>query len=136
MRLSYMSLVVLVLAGCSDSTGPNLTGSWQYTALGLSKADTACSVTALTLTLSRTSSALSGKSSGGLVGCTPFDVPENLPSNLPVSGTIEGNAVKFDIGSAFWHHTGVLNGNAITGTASFRVLQGTVVTGTFTLVKK
>lgn len=92
--------LLMVVVGCSDSTGPalpDLTGTWTYSASGLSGGGRNCTLAPFTLTITQTQAILSGSTSGGTLTCTNpnqtialqvFQITEGEVSRPPSGGPI------------------------------------------------
>ncbi len=122
-------LFLVVVVGCSSSSGPKITvnGDWSYEAPDLATSGASCSVTA-TLTLDQTGATFSGTYSDGLRTCVINGVQS---SSGPVqgsvfNGTVSGDAVSFNIQTqGTWVQTGTISGNSMTGSANVTYATGT-----------
>src|SRR5262245_39749722 len=149
-RALFAAMVVVSVAACGDSdpSGPqnaNVGGAWTYNATNLagsvSGVTFACNVTGSTISLTQSGTTFSGTITGGTLSCSApgFSTSNNLSTGAVANGTVNGNAIAFDIDSPDWHHTGTLSGASISGQVLIRlIVSGTtvVLNGNFTAVKR
>jgi hypothetical protein len=124
-------LVVLAcaLVACSgDSTAPQQTGvagQWIYRVNQLTDGGAvACTMINVdTLTLNRSTVSIAGTYSGGAISCRSGEDIETvgLVTGAVVNGTVDAMVsgaqnVSFDLGGAYWHQSGSLTGDRMSGT--------------------
>jgi len=125
---------ILVLLACGlvacggDSTAPQqvgVAGRWIYRVNQLSDGGAvACTmIDADTLTLDRSTERIAGTFTGGDISCRNGDDVETIAmvTGSVVNGTVEpvasgAQSVTFDLGGAYWHQTGSLTGDRMSGT--------------------
>jgi hypothetical protein len=121
----WMAAVLLVagLAGCggSDATGPSnasVGGAWILNVSNLSGQGVSCSLAAAPMTLVQTGTTFSGSYGPGTITCVSGgqSVGGEI-EGIVASGTIDGNAVAFDLDTQDFHLTGSVSGNSMSGTA-------------------
>ena len=142
-KLSFV-VALLLAAGCgSDSTAPraDLAGSWTYSATNLSVSGVTCSITGVSLTLVTTGNTFTGTvAPGGVLICAgPAGADTaSLGGDVVANGTVNGNAVAFDIGTQDFHNAGTLSGNSMSGNVTVHSVDNGIsitLTGNFSAVK-
>jgi len=117
------ALAVLGLFGCGggDSTGPSnarVGGAWTFTATNLSGSGVSCAFGGAPMTLTQSGTTFSGTYGPGTMTCTAGGQPVSGQfQGTIVNGTVDGNAVAFDLDTQDFHQTGSVNGNSMSGTA-------------------
>ena len=141
MKKSLFSILVVLLAACSDSTGPkeeNVSGAWSYNATNLSGGGLSCSITGVTMTVSQSGTTFSGTYSPGTLSCGSLG-STNFTGGTVVTGKVTGSGVSFNFDTQDWMHNGLISGNSISGTTTMRLVltggQTLVMTGNFALAK-
>jgi hypothetical protein len=130
------SLAVLITAcGDDDPSGPtipNVAGSWTYSATNITGGGVTCSFTNVPMTLAQTGTTFTGAYAGGLLACAGpgGSFSEQVAGGSVATGTINGNAVTFDLDNSDWHNTGTISGATMSGTVVVKINDGTT---TFTL---
>lgn len=131
----------LLVAGCSDSTGPDiprLNGSWSYAATNITGGGLTCSITGMTLTLSQTGNTVTGSTLGGRMSCQAGTLTEtfDIAAGTLTGGSINGNVVRFSMGTTgAFQNTGTLTDNAISGQLVIN-LSDAVLAGTFVAARQ
>lgn len=129
-------LCALLVAGCDDSVAPRtpspLEGVWTYSTSQWGGLEN-CSIQDGRLEIAHDGTRLTGQLASTMA-CTAADYPWG-PWSL-VSAAVSGDAVeiRLDAGQEF-SHTGVLEGDRITGTFELHDLDNTY-TGTFTAIRQ
>jgi hypothetical protein len=116
-------LVAAGLAGCGggDATGPsnaNLGGAWILNVSNMSGQGVSCGLSATPMTLVQSGTTFSGSYGPGTFTCVAGG--ESISGQIHgaiASGTIDGNAVAFDLDTQDFHHTGSVSGSSMSGTA-------------------
>lgn len=142
---ALIGMIAVFVIGCSDDpSGPQvaqIAGTWTYNASNIVGGGISCNISGVTLILTQSASTFSGTTTGGHFSCSAPGVPTqstNLGNDVIANGTINGNAVVFDIATSDIHHTGSISGNSISGVVVFRLESGnstTTLTGQFSAVK-
>jgi hypothetical protein len=147
MRKPLTVLVAVLLAACSEASGPteiSVAGSWRFTFSGLGSAPqfpptVTCSVTAADFTLTQSGSTFSGIQIGtARATCTQSGqvvVDVSIENETIVNGQISEASVTFRLGSIPGQHTGAVSGTSITGTAQWILDAGLTLNGQFTAAK-
>ena len=129
-RAAVLSVAVALLAvGCggdSGGTGPNndanVQGSWTLAVSNLSGRGVSCSSQSpMPITLNQSNNTFTGTYGVGTIICVngSDQVSFNVQGSI-VNGTVNGDNVSFDMDTQDFHHTGTVNGNSMSGTASWR----------------
>jgi len=120
------TVVALLVAGCGgdDSTGPSnadVAGTWTLAVSNMSGGGISCtSNTPFPLTLSQSGTTFNGTYGAGNVTCVGGGESITFTaSGSVVNGSVSGNTVNFDLDTQDFHHTGTLNGNSMSGTATW-----------------
>jgi hypothetical protein len=111
------------LYGCGggDSVGPsdaNVGGVWTFSISNMSGQGVSCRLGNTPMTLSQTGGTFTGSYGPGTITCQAGS--ESLSATTQgtiVSGTVDVNAVQFDLDTQDFHHTGSISGNSMSGTA-------------------
>lgn len=122
------TLALLLVAGCGDDgpTAPDpstLNGTWSASFTSLSGSGITCSTTPVTATLTASGNTFTGNYGTGTMTCAAGGQSESapIPGGVIVNGTINGNAVTFDLDTPELHQTGTLSGNSMSGTAVWQL---------------
>ncbi|HEU4647612.1 MAG TPA: hypothetical protein VFS33_01035 [Gemmatimonadales bacterium] len=124
---AVFALTLLLVAGCSGD-GPTasdpstLNGTWSASFTNLGGSGISCSTTTVTATLTTSGNTFTGNYGSGTMTCAAAGQSESapIPGGVIVNGTINGNAVTFDLDTPDLHQTGTLSGNSMSGTAVWR----------------
>ena len=140
-RFLFFIAVTVLAANCGgdDAAAPtptaNVAGTWAASASDMSGGGITCSSTQPTqLTFSQSGSTFSGTYSGGELSCvTPTGTATaSIGTGVVINGAVSGNNMVFDLDTKESHFGGTVNGNSISGGASWRVDFG-APTGVITL---
>jgi hypothetical protein len=118
---------LLLLAGCADIFGigvASVEGEWNYAATNIVDADYSCDITAVRLDLVQRGRGFSGVADGALLICrgAGAGVESRILVAAPVvGGRIDGNRVRFSVGTTDWSHTAVVSGASMSGTVTLRI---------------
>ena len=127
-RFILVALTCALVACSGDSTAPQQTGvagQWIYRINQLTDGGAvACTMISVdTLTLNRSTVSIAGTYSGGAISCRSGEDIETvgLVAGAVVNGTVEAMVsgaqnVSFDLGGAYWHQSGSLSGDRMSGT--------------------
>ena len=127
-RFILVALACALVACSGDSTAPQQTGvagQWIYRVSQLSDGGAVdCTMINVdTLTLNRSTVNIAGRYSGGAISCRSGEDMEivGLVTGAVVNGTVEAMVsgaqnVSFDLGGAYWHQSGSLSGDRMSGT--------------------
>ncbi len=111
----------LVACGGGDSTGPSnasVAGSWTLSHSNMSGSGVSCSLSPAPMTLSQSGTTFSGSYGPATVSCTAGSQSESVQiQGIIVNGTIDGNAIAFDLDTQDFHQTGSVSGSSMSGTA-------------------
>jgi|tagenome__1003787_1003787.scaffolds.fasta_scaffold19330212_1 hypothetical protein len=123
-RLLMLSAFAIVTGGCGgDSTGPsnaNVAGAWTLSASNMSGGGVSCNLGNSPMTLSQSGTTFTGSYGPGTVTCSAGIQSFNVSVHgTVVSGIVNLNAVQFDLDTGDFHHSGSVNGNSMSGTASW-----------------
>jgi hypothetical protein len=120
---SALVAAVLALAACggSDSTGPsdaNVAGAWTLSASNMSGQGVSCTLSGSNLSITQSGTTFSGSYGPGTLTCVAGtqSVGSTVQGTV-VNGTVDGNAVAFDLDTQDFHHTGSVSGSSMSGTA-------------------
>jgi hypothetical protein len=118
----FAVLLVVVLGGCSSSTGPsvNVNGSWNYQASNLAGSGVSCFITGATLSLTQTGSTFSGSYSNAKLTCQvggPQAVIGTFSGQV-VNGLISNDSVSFDFDTDAFINKGTIAGSSMSGNAT------------------
>jgi hypothetical protein len=126
---AFMRFVIttVAVAACGGDDGPgpgsaNVEGTWNASLSNLTGGGASCSTTTpIQLSLRQTGSTFTGSYSSGVLTCTtPTEsFSASTGSGSVVNGQVSGDNVTFDLGTAAFHHTGLLEGTAMSGTAEW-----------------
>lgn len=124
---SVFALATVALAACGgdDGSGPgsaSVEGSWSASVSNMTGGGATCSTTSpIQATLRQTGSTFTGSYSSGVLTCTtPTESFSASTGSGPViNGQVSGENVTFDLGTPAFHHTGILEGTAMSGTAEW-----------------
>ena len=134
-------LLIALLAGCSDGTGPepvNVSGEWAYSASNLVGSGVRCAVST-TGTLNQVGETFSGTHRNSYIECWRGTASYHYAgptSGLIVNGRVDEDDIGFDVDTPSFHHSGKVTATQITGTATLGFSDGVVVTGTFYAVRR
>jgi len=126
-RLLLCSLLALGLAACGGdkSTGPSdadIGGSWRITFTNMSGFGVSCNSNAFPLQITQSGSTFTGSYGLGTFTCTgPGGSTSVDVEGVVVNGTVDINAVAFDLDTQDAHQTGSVSGNSMSGTAWWRL---------------
>ena len=144
-RLFLCGLLALGLAACGGdkSTGPsdaNIGGSWQITFTNMSGSGVSCNSNAFPLQITQSGATFTGSYGVGSFTCAgPGGSISVNVQGVVANGTVDINAIAFDMDTQDFHHTGSVSGNSMSGTARWRfdVGGGQVITlnGNWSAVK-
>lgn len=141
-------LLLAVVVGCSDDPTepslPNLTGTWTYSATGLSGSSRSCTLAPFTLTITQTGSILSGATAGGTLTCTNPSQTTVLPvfqiTNGEVYETASGPRMSFRLvngGQTWWHLQAKIESSArVADRVSILGMTGSPIDGDFVMSKQ
>lgn len=121
-----MTVVLLGLAACgSDSTGPEspeLDGRWTIAITNVSGSGMSCSWTGGSMNLVQSGDTFSGSYSGGTLSCVGGGESMSVPmgTGAVVNGTLNGDAVSFQLDSPDYPFSGSVSGSSMSGTCSLR----------------
>jgi hypothetical protein len=132
-RLIVLALLVSACGG-SDSSGPsdppaplNVAGSWNATWANMNGGGSSCFVTGGQLNISQSVANFTGTYTVQHFVCDGFDF--GATSGTIVNGTLNGNAVGFDLDNQALHQTGTVSGNSMSGSAIWTTsVQGVTIT--------
>lgn len=116
-------LAAASFAGCGGdkSTGPsdaNVGGLWTFSISNMSGQGVSCSLGNTPISLSQGGGTFTGTYGPGTLTCLAGGQSASVGTQgTIVSGTVDGNAVKFDLDTQDFHHTGTVSGNSMSGTA-------------------
>ncbi len=119
-------VLVIVAAGCGDSTGPgaqSLSGTWRLTHSGISAGGESCSIAGTTMVLNQSGTVFSGTYAGGIISCGG-DVIGVLGQGIIVNGVVSGSDVEFNLDNNTWHNEGTLTASGMSGNASLMINVG------------
>ena len=125
-RLFLCGLLALGLAACGGdkSTGPsdaNIGGSWQITFSNMSGSGVSCNTSAFPLQITQSNTTFTGSYGLGSITCTgPGGNASFNAQGVVANGTVDINAVAFDMDTQDFHQTGSVSGNSMSGTARWR----------------
>ncbi len=134
-RAGLLAVGLVVVTGCGggDSTGPSsssMDGTWHMSITNLTANGVTCSASDIVMNVHAAGSTFTG-TYGGVLACGPTG---GQAESSPVAGTIEhgtrnGSQVAFDLDDTDAHHSGVITGDHMNGTATYRInfLSGPVV---------
>jgi hypothetical protein len=121
--LTASVLLALALTACGgdDATGPsnaNLAGAWTLSATNMSGSGVSCGLSAAALTIGQSGTTFSGSYGPGTLTCVAGSqsIGATIQGTI-VNGTVDGNAVTFDLDTQDFHHTGSVSGTSMSGTA-------------------
>jgi hypothetical protein len=144
-RRFVVGLLALTAAACSgDASGPQipqLSGQWTYNASNITGGGISCNMFGVSFNLTQSGTTFTGTTLGGSVSCSAPGAGtfnESLGNDVIANGTINGNAITFDIGTPDIHHTGSISGSSMSGVVVFKLNDGqttTTLTGNFSAVK-
>lgn len=132
MRASHHTLAVAMtlLLACGDSNSPDergVSGTWTYSAEGLTSAgfDGSCVIAPMPISVTRSADSLHGITDDEtFLICTPtggvLDTTIIINSELEIRGTVGGADLAFEIHDERWSHEGTFSGDTMGGTISFR----------------
>ena len=118
-----VATVILASLACGgDSSGPEavtVTGSWNASITNLSGGGASCNFSNVRADLQQTGNTFVGTYSGGTVSCSGQGgtFSDLLDPGSVINGTVNGNAVAFDIDTPDFHLVGTINGGSMAGTA-------------------
>jgi hypothetical protein len=127
-RFILVALACALVACGGDSTAPQQTGvagQWIYRVNQLTDGGAVgCTMINVdTLTLARSTESIAGRYSGGAISCRSGEDIETIAmvTGAVVNGSVDAMAsgaqnVSFDLDGAFWHQTGSLSGDRMSGT--------------------
>ncbi|HLB10569.1 MAG TPA: hypothetical protein VK617_13605 [Gemmatimonadaceae bacterium] len=127
-RFILVALACALVACSGDSTAPQQTGiagQWIYRVSQLTDGGAvACTMINVdTLTLSRSTESIAGRYSGGAISCRSGEDTETITmvAGAVVNGTVDAMVsgaqnVSFDLDGTYWHQTGSLSGDRMSGT--------------------
>jgi hypothetical protein len=150
MRTWPLALLAAAVAACSgtDTTGPvptpptrgidggqppsappgstaNVAGTWTFTISNLTGGGVTCNLADTPMTLTQSGTAFSGTYGPGSLSCTgPSGLQSGLVQGYVIHGTVNGLTVAFDLDTPDAHHTGTSTGSLMSGTATYRVSDG------------
>ncbi len=131
--MSKHGWLLLLIAGASlaggcgggDSTGPsnaNLAGSWTLSASNVSGQGVSCGLANTPVTISQSGGTFTGTYGPGTVTCVAGGQSSSATiQGTIVNGTVDVNAVQFDLDTQDFHHTGTVSGNSMSGTARWSI---------------
>ena len=125
-RFFLCGLLALGPAACGGdkSTGPsdaNIEGSWQITFTNMSGSGVSCNSNAFPLQISQSGSTFTGSYGVGTFTCTgPGGSASGNVQGVVANGTVDINAVEFDLDTQDAHQSGSVSGNSMSGTAQWR----------------
>jgi hypothetical protein len=119
---SALLLATFGLVACGgDSTGPsdaNVGGAWTFTASNMSGAGVSCNLSSAPLSLTQTGTTFSGTYGAATLSCSAgAQSTSGMIQGVVVNGSVDGNAVEFDLDTQDFHHTGSVSGSSMSGTA-------------------
>jgi autotransporter translocation and assembly factor TamB len=120
-------LVLLSVASCGGD-GPTavdpstLNGTWSASFTNLSGVGISCHSSSVTTTITTSGNTFTGTYGSGTMTCAAGGQSQSgqFPSGAVVNGTINGNAVAFDLDTPDQHQTGTVSGNSMSGTATWK----------------
>lgn len=111
----------LAACGGGDSTGPSnasVAGSWTLSHSNMSGSGVSCNLSPAPMTLSQSGTTFSGSYGPAAVSCIAGGQSESVQIHgIIVNGTIDGNAIAFDLDTQDFHQTGSVSGSSMSGTA-------------------
>ena len=131
-------LVFLTACGGDDSNDPgsiSIDGQWNASLSNMSGSGLTCSSTAPTqITLDQAGTNFAGSYSGGQLTCSGAGGSSSgaVGTGAIINGTISGSSVDFFLDTQDSHFVGTVNGNSMSGTATWQANLGPLV-GTVTL---
>jgi hypothetical protein len=123
LTLWVLLAAVLGMTACGgdDATGPSnasVAGAWTLSVSNMSGQGVSCSVGGTALTLTQSGTTFSGTYGPGTMTCVAGSQSTEVGvQGTVVNGTVDGNAVAFDLDTQDFHHTGSVSGNSMSGTA-------------------
>ncbi|MGH7497722.1 MAG: hypothetical protein ACREL3_02600 [Gemmatimonadales bacterium] len=121
------ALLALVLTGCGggDATGPSnasVAGTWTMSLSNLSGSGVSCNLSATPVTIAQSGTTFSGTYGPGTLSCFAGSQSNSVQiQGTIVNGTVDGNAVVFDLDTQDFHQTGSVAGNSMSGTARWTI---------------
>lgn len=120
--LALTILALAALTGCGgDSTGPSdasVAGAWTLTLSNLSGQGVSCNLSSTPLTITQSGTTFSGSYGPGAFRCSAgSESTSGQIQGIVVNGTIDGNAVAFDMDTQDFHQAGSVAGTSMSGTA-------------------
>lgn len=117
----FLALPAFSACGGGDSTGPsdaNVGGVWTFSISNMSGQGVSCRLGNTPLTLSQSGRTFTGSYGPGTITCQAgSEAFSGTTQGTIVSGTVDANAVQFDLDTQDFHHTGSISGNSMSGSA-------------------
>jgi hypothetical protein len=120
-----IGILVVVGAGCSSTTAPGPTTTWNYQASALTNGQVTCTFGAA-MSLSDTTGTFTGGYENAYLACsTPGGASSTLVSGTITSGSFSGTSVSFD-----FEYTDVANSGEISATPQLFTNTGSITKNT------
>jgi hypothetical protein len=111
--------------GGGDSAGPsdaNLAGSWTLSASNVSGQGVSCGLGNTPVTISQSGGTFTGTYGPGTITCVAGGQSSSgTTQGTIVNGTVDVNAVQFDLDTQDFHHTGTVSGNSMSGSVRWTI---------------
>ncbi len=128
-RLLVLLAVAVFAAGCGDDiTGPSpaaIGGAWRLSAPNMAGEGVSCSLQNAPIALTQTGATFTGNYGPATLSCVAGGQSASASvQGAIISGSLDGNAVEFDLDTQDFHHTGSVSGNSMSGTARWNINLG------------
>ena len=136
-RSVLMVLVPLAVASCShDVTGSQaISGTWSVS-LSMHGGGETCSA-GYQMHISESSPTFTGTYDSGSISCSGGGSNSGIYGPI-TNGTINGNAIEYNVDNSDLHQVGTVNGNTMSGTANWNFVSGgssVLLVGTWTATR-
>ena len=135
MRFVALGCALLLVACNGDSTAPapsNIAGLWHLTLTNLTSAGVTCSV-AIDATFTQQASTFTGTYSSTRQCAGPTGAGGGVSNGTIASGSVNLDALSFDLDTSDSHFSGTVNGVSMAGTATIAIVipggQRTIMSG-------
>ena len=136
-RSLLMVLVPLAVASCShDATSSQtISGDWTVS-LSIHGSGLTCSA-GYKMHITESSPTFTGTYDSGSISCTPGGGASGIYGPI-TNGTINGNAIEYNVDNSDLHQVGTVSGSSMSGTANWNFVSGgssVLLVGTWTATR-